>query len=411
MVFLGLILLLHTAIWAIALSLAPGSVPSQQVLAEAISTLALVLLSVNLILSTRARFLERLLEGLDKLFVTHRAIGLSVALLAIAHSLLIPKSVEFVPSRTVGVAALLLLLGAIFAASAPRFPWRRLVPLKYQTWKTMHRFIGFIVAIAVTHSMLADTYTRQVPILAGYVYGITALGLAAWLYRQLLFARTGPFHDYEVNRTRLLGDDIAEITLDSSAAPLPRSPGQFAFVSFDEGPTREQHPFTMSSGTKKGVRFSIKASGDFTDELVSGVPEGSRVRLEGPYGAFTYTRGRAHQLWLAGGIGITPFLSMAEDLDEKTKVLLVWSVHDLQEAVYHEELVLIARDKPNLQVVLHPTSEQGHLHIATLELETEPGEYSAFLCGPLPMRRAFTRQLLELGVHRSEIYLEEFRLR
>lgn len=409
--FLGLILLLHATIWVLAIILWPALAPARQVAAEVISTFALVLLSVNLILITRARFLERLLHGLDKLFATHRAIGLAIGLLVIAHAIIVPRPEEFAVTRLLGPATLLFLLGAIFVASAPRFPWRRLVPIKYHLWKFGHRFIGFFVAMAVAHSMVAVTYTRQVPYLAAYVYGIAALGLAAWLYRELLFWATGPFTTYEVDRARLLGDDVTEVILKSSDASQLRSPGQFAFVSFEKGPSREQHPFTISSGSEKSVRFSMKASGDFTNKLLSGVPEGSKARIEGPYGAFTFSRGRLHQLWLAGGIGITPFLSMAEDLDEKTRVLLAWSVRDMRDAVYHDELSLIARDKSNLRVIVHPTSELGHLHVAKLQLETEPADYSAFLCGPLPMRRAFERQLLELGVPRSEIYFEEFRLR
>ncbi len=66
---------------------------------------------------------------------------------------------------------------AIFIASAPRFPWRVLVPLNYQTWKLSHRFMGVLVALAVTHSLLGHTYVKTSPLLVVYVYGVAALGL------------------------------------------------------------------------------------------------------------------------------------------------------------------------------------------------------------------------------------------
>ncbi len=119
-------------------------------------------------------------------------------------------------------------------------------------------------------------------------------------------------------------------------APWIALPVSSPSSSFSDGPSREQHPFTISSGSHSDLRFSIKASGDFTKALLAGVPVGSAARIEGPYGAFDYRRGRPHQLWLAGGIGITPFLSMAEDLDAETDVLLVWSVRDEREAIYLE---------------------------------------------------------------------------
>lgn len=78
-------MLMHAFVWAVALLTAGALVPGRQLVAESISTLALVLLSCNLILSTRAPILEKRLEGLDKLFVIHRLIGLTVGVLVITH--------------------------------------------------------------------------------------------------------------------------------------------------------------------------------------------------------------------------------------------------------------------------------------------------------------------------------------
>jgi predicted ferric reductase len=407
---LGLVLSLHAVAWTVSLTLWPPTVPTQQAVAETLSSLALVSLSVNLMLSTRAGFVERFLTGLDKLFVTHRTIGITIAFLVTAHFLIVPKSIGYVPSKPAGYTTLPVLLLAIFLASAPRFPWRRLVPLRYQDWKTTHRFMGVIVAMAATHSLLAHTYVKTSPLLAPYVYGIVTLGLTAYLYREFLFSHLGPFHTYEIGQSQQLGD-VTEIVLASSADRLDRTAGQFAFASFECGPTREQHPFTMSSGPRDEIRFSVKASGDFTAALEATKLPGSAARIEGPYGAFVGSRGGTSQLWLAGGIGITPFLSMARDLDPDTRVLLVWSVHDAAEAIYREELEADARARPNLRLVVHPTTERGHLKVADLELEAAPAECSVFLCGPLPMRLEMLRQLRSAGFRRSEIYFEEFRLR
>jgi predicted ferric reductase len=201
------------------------------------------------------------------------------------------------------------------------------------------------------------------------------------------------------------------VTLAASSPAPERIAGQFAFVSFESGPTREQHPFTISSGAHSDVRFSIKAAGDFTEGLLSGIPDTSIATVEGPYGAFDYRRGQQHQLWLAGGIGITPFLSMAEDLDAETRVFLVWSVHDEREAVYELELSRVSGEKQNFDWLVHSTSERGHLDISASGFDFEPNDYSVFICGPLPMRRALVRQLKALGVNRGQIHFEEFRLR
>jgi predicted ferric reductase len=410
-ILLVILLVMHATIWLIALAVEPTLIPAQQLIAERFSTFAVVLMSLNLMLVTRARPLERGLDGLDKLFAAHRLNGLTVALVVTSHFLLVPKSVGYVPSKPIGYTMLPLLLLAIFIASAPRFPWRRLVPLRYQTWKATHRFQGLFVAAAVWHSLVAPSFTRTSVVLRPWVYGLAGLGLLAWAYRELLFSAFGPFRAHTVSATRHVGPDVLEVSLASTTERMQRTAGQFVFVSFAEGPSREQHPFTVSSGPAADLRFSIKASGDFTQALLTGVPAGSAARIEGPYGRFDFKKGRERQLWLAGGIGITPFLSMATALDPARRVTLVWSVRKREEPLYIDELEALAAANPGLSVVVHPTSELGHLKLETLASPAGFAETSAFICGPLPMRQEFLQQLRALGVRRRDIYYEEFRLR
>lgn len=401
---------MHAIFWGLALWLRPGLAPTRQIVAETMSTSALVLMAVNLVLSTRMPVIECNLLGLDKLFVTHRTIGMSVALFVGAHFVLVPRSDGFVLTKAFSLPTFFALLGAIFIASAPRFPWSRLVPLKYQTWKAGHRLMGLLVLSAVVHSLLADTYVRQVGFLTAYVYGVAGLGLVAWVYRELVF----PYGD-RITAARVDGyapvGDISEVTL-SPAGARPRRAGQFAVLSLADGPSREAHPFTISSGSREPYRFSIKASGDFTAQLLAeGLRVGSDAKIEGPYGAFDYRRGTQHQLWLAGGIGITPFLAMAADLDDSTQVLLIWSVRTRAEAVYQDELARLAERRANLELVIHPTSELGHLDLTLVDMAPQATDYSAFICGPHEMRVSFEKQLRHMGVRRNEIYYEEFRLR
>ena len=368
-------------------------------------------MTVNLVLATRSRPIERRMYGLDKVFVAHRTIGLSIALLVSSHFLLVPKSHGWVPSKYVGYPMILLLLTMIFVSSAPRFPWARLVDMPYQHWKLVHRFNGGFLILATLHSLLAHTYVKLVPGLALYVYGAVVVGLTAWVYREVLFDRLRPPETHDIGSFRLLGDDLSEIIL---AEPMqhPRVSGQFAFLSLDAGPSREQHPFTISSPAEDKVRFSIKASGDFTRGLAHKRTRlGTRASVEGPYGAFTALAGRRRQLWIAGGIGITPFLAMAADLDAETSAHLVWSVHDAEDATYRDELHYWASVHPNLRFDLHVSTEQGHFDAASIDLDGPASEYSAFVCGPVPMRLALVDQLRRIGIPRSQIYFEEFRLR
>ena len=412
MILIAAIVVVHSAMWALGLLVTEATVEPQQAGAEFGATLALVLASSNLILAARIRPLERWLDGLDKLFVTHRLIGIVVALMVVVHAFGIPKSDEYTTARFGGLIVIIALVGSVLVAAAPRAPWRRLVPVRYDQWKLGHRFMGLVVFAAAAHSRLPETIVGETPLLMAYVYGFATLGLASWLYRELLFSRFGPVRTYHVEAKRHSADDVIEIQLDADSSRLKRVSGQFAAISFAEGPSAEQHPFTISSPAGEQVRFSIKASGDFTDRLLGDVPVGSAVRVEGPWGRFDHRRGRRHQLWLAGGIGITPFLAMAGDLDASHDVTLVWSVRDAKEAqVYADEIAARVDGDARLDLHIHPTSERGHLELGSLDLDPPVTERSVFVCGPVEMRRAFVAQLEELGVPSGEIHFEEFRLR
>ncbi len=402
----------NAAMWAIALATSSAPFNPRQALAEFFSTTAIIVFSTNLMLVTRARPLERGFGGLDRLYASHRADGTIGAFIIASHFLIVPKTVGPFPSKPFGYTALAWVLITVFIAVAPRAPWRKLVPLPYHQWKLLHRFNGVLVALAATHSLLAPTLVKRTPLLAIWVYGIVGIGLVCYLYREFVFPRVGPFREFRVSAVDALPDSVTELRLEPVGGGLARRAGQFAFISLTDGPSKEQHPFTISSPAEHPARFSVKSSGDWTSALAKRPPSfGTRARLEGPYGCFDYRAGNARQLWLAGGVGITPFAAMLPGVKDAYSVLLVWSVREAGDAFYREELEAAAAGRPNLRVIVHPTSTLGHLQIAELDLEDLGVGTSAFICGPLPMRRAFIEQLKALGMPAREIFFEEFTLR
>ena len=404
-------LALNALVWATALVLLGGGFSLRNVLAEFLSTSALLVMSTNLLLATRARPLEATFGGLDKLFTSHRFNGVLVAVLISAHFLLVPRSRGWLTSSPIGVAAFALILVSVLIAIAPRSPWRRLVPLRYQHWKLGHRTMGLLVALAVVHSLLVLSFASALPLVRIWVYGVAALGLLAYVFRETLEPTLLQRHRYTVGEPRHVAPDVLEVPLTPTADPIDYRAGQFAFVRLEGGPTREQHPFTISAAPSDGaLRFSIKASGDYTRALQTHLSAGSPARIEGPYGRFDYRSKGARQLWIAGGIGITPFLAFLPTLDGAREVHLIWTVLGKEQAVYLDEIERGAITAAGLRFTLHDSAKDGLLDLANVNLQ-RPSELSVLLCGPVPMRNAFIVQLQALGVDRDRIHYEEFGLR
>ena len=407
---LPMMLAVNAAVWAVALSVFGAPLPPERIFAEFCSTSAIVLMSTNLFISTRPRLLEQWFGGLDKLFIAHRFNGVAVALLIATHFTVMPKSP---PSGRwilpVGTATLLLL--SIALAIAPRSPWRVLVPMRYHHWRIEHRLMGILLLTAVLHSLVVHPILSALPIARIWVYGMAAIGLVSYAFRETLETRLKLRHRFEVSAVADVGGAVTEVSLEPTKAPFDYRSGQFGFVRFDGGPSHEAHPFTISHSPDGGrLRFSIKASGDYTDELGYQLAEGSLARVEGPYGGFGQQLGGRRQLWLAGGIGITPFLAFLGDLGVDRQVRLVWSVRDLAEAVYREEIERAAQRLGNVSFQVHASSKDGHLQLTDLNMG-DVDDLWVYICGPVRMRDGFIKQLRALGVPRSRVFYEEFSLR
>ncbi len=118
-----------------------------------------------------------------------------------------------------------------------------------------------------------------------------------------------------VQAVKQTSTNITEVVCDLGKHWPGHRAGQFALVTFDR--IEGAHPFSLSSADNDSgqLRFQIKALGDYTRKIPQQLRSGQAVTLEGPYGRFHLDSGRknAQQIWVAGGIGITPFLAALEN--------------------------------------------------------------------------------------------------
>lgn len=223
--------------------------------------------------------------------------------------------------------------------------------------------------------------------------------------------RTWNYRVTEVNR---LDHTVAEIVmLPDSEQPMSFESGQFVFVSvIHRSVGREPHPFTIaSSPTDPHVRFVVKALGDYTADLVK-LELPASARLEGPYGRFSYRLvTNPNQIWIAGGIGVTPFLSMARSLDAKDqlRIDLYYCTEGSNQAHFLDELFEISDHHPNFRVVPIRKVSLGHLTVEDIRgVSFDLPAIDFFICGPPIMINGLKTQLLELDVPSEQIHYEDF---
>lgn len=380
-----------------------------RILGEVFSSWVVTVFAFNFLMATRARWVENLFGGLDKMYLIHRRSGVIAVFLLLAHFIVVPRDlVEFNPGKPLGFYAFALIIIGVILSVAPFFKKK----MPYHKWVNFHKLMGVFYVMGVVHGIMVSSLIKELPITRVYVFGMAFIGIGAWFYRAFLFALFNKKLDYTVNTIKDLGNGITEITLLPKKDPLGFKAGQFAFFTFPSISKWEQHPFTISSHPhdKEHLRITIKGLGDYTNGLANKLNKGDQAMVEGPYGKFTTSHSKEReQIWVAGGIGITPFLSLVKDYYTKN-ITLFWCVANENEAPYKKRLEELAASNPMFDFILWPSDKRGHIDLDDMSIRN-PEEKSYFICGPEPLKKSLFKQLQVEGVAQKNIHDEEFAFR
>lgn len=399
----------------------------------------LVLYAINLLLAARTRWMENLFGGLNRVYIAHHITGgIALILLAFHPFFLALKYLDFKALESVKDTATFLLPRGIdtsamfyeaqqaFAVNAGIVAFQGMVvllvltffvKLPYRIWLATHKFLGVAFMFAGLHVILISSDTSKDFFIKYYMLLWILVGLAAFVYRTLMsnvFVRRYP---YKVTGVTHEEGNVVGISLEPMDKAISYKPGQFVFMRFlwsgKEGIIREAHPFSIASSPNEDkLRLYIKSLGDYTRSLKN-LKVGTVAELEGAFGKFTFTRfGDAPQIWIAGGIGVTPFLSMARSYsNESPAVDLVYSVVNRTELLdQHAVADFLPQHYSTFRYMPYVASEQSGFLTAAKIKEMCGGldGKEIFICGPPPMMKALRAQLRELGVPNRKIHSEEF---
>jgi len=387
----------------------------------------MAMFSLVIILSARLKVFERIFWGINESYVIHHMFGGIAFSLLLFHPILLAYTFVLISFRqgalfllpslywptNFGMIALLIMVVVLVIT----FYFKTV--LKYQNWKFMHQFMGLSFIIAMFHIFLIGSDIAINPPLKIYMAVLVFLGLAAVIYRTILGAFVIKRYGYKVEKITPLQDSTNEVRLVSTGPEMNFFSGQFVFITLGgKNVPRETHPFTVSSAPGQGVRLSIKESGDWTRKIKNS-EAGDLAQIEGPYGKFNFRNygppaGGKKQIWIAGGIGVTPFLSMARDLKETDKnyeIDFYYSAKTESGFIFKEELEQIAERNKNLKIFFWVTDEDGFITAEKIGRRTANYKNSDILvCGPYAMMSALKTQFLKAGFKKGRLHTEDFQL-
>jgi predicted ferric reductase len=394
--------------------------------------LALSALVSAAVLPSRLRSLNRAF-GIESVIDLHRFLGVVTAALVFAHLACVvaadPANVTLLdltsaPGRakaaTVSTLALVALAGLTVMRNQAR--------LSYELWKWSHVTLAATALVAAAlHVWLLDQLVRDATI--GPMFVLLVLLLAVvfghrWVWRRLF----DPSTEFVVRDIRRENPTVSTLVLEPcsrSGGPATTwafAPGQFAWIRLGRSAMAEEHPFTIaSSAHSDATEFTIRHTGDFTRALRR-LPIGATVWVDGPHVAFTNdVETSAGFVMIAGGVGITPMMSMlrtaAHRCDPRPYRLVVVASAP-EDLLFRAELAQLRRivDLEVTEVLRRPVEGwsgptgdiNAELLSAVLGGTPPPAEVDYFICGPPALVTDALGALDLLGAAPDRIYTEQF---
>jgi len=382
------------------------------------------------IISARIKWLDRLF-AYNNLIYFHRKMGVWAFLFIVIHIIMLTVSEESLDMLlgngepwyiNLGKITFLILIGQILVSIG-----HKKINIKYELWRAFHDLLAVsLLVLMFVHSFYAGGDLELFPLQALW-FVLPPIAIAFFLWQRFFLFTFAPKYNIQNITKRANNTYTIQFALENGNEPYPHNPGQFHFIKFTNCKylSSEEHPFTISSSPseKSHLASTIKASGDFTSQIHE-LEEGDKVKIIGPFGKMSFME-KSHSgpiVFIAGGIGITPFASMLQymaDINHEREVTLFYFNATEADVAFREELDKISENTfLNLKVV-HILSKQDNWEgekgrfNAKLLKKYCPGSISTndyYVCGPPLMSQSVIGSLKELQVPLNKIHSEMFGL-
>lgn len=382
--------------------------------------------------SIRMTWLNKCMGGLDKAYKIHKSAAIYFLMLSLLHWLM-----EKVPGWLIaagviehpgelgddslfsevelflwesGVTIVEYIIYGLFILGGVALTSR--IPYKYFRWS--HKLFPLICLLFIYHSATVQFKDRWLTTSGGYLLlillAIGALASVIGLFQIIGFNKR---YNSEVAAIKK-HNNVVEITLKSEKA-INYRPGQYAFLTFSHD--KEPHPFTIaSSGTDPHQhRFAIKELGDFTQRLFNHVRTQDPVRIEGPYGEFKFDDSRQKQVWIATGIGITPFLSKMEFMIKNKEIhrdiLLVYCSRGEIDKQYPSDLSGLCRESGVKLKYINTDNDESITADSFSRISGDIAEASIWFCGVSNLLDIVKTSLKKNNISLERLHFDSFSMR
>ncbi|MEA2142051.1 MAG: hypothetical protein QOI64_481 [Solirubrobacteraceae bacterium] len=378
---------------------------------------------IAVLLAARIPALERAL-GQDGLLALHRRLAPWALGLIAAHGVLIAAG--YAQAAGTGMAAeiwsLLTTLPGVLAATAGfgllamagitsyRAVRRRMA---HETWWAVHLYTYLGLALAFSHQLTTGASFVGHPT-AQVVWTIVWLATAGTVlvYRVALPIWRSVRHHVRVEDVTAEAPGVFSLVVSGRALDrLPLSGGQFFQWRFlVPGLWWQAHPYSVSAlPAGDRMRVTVKGFGEHSRALARLRP-GTRVVIEGPYGAFTADHGSGEgALIIAAGVGATPARALLEDLPPGSRPVVVLRARRREDLVHADEIESLARARGGSVDTLIGPREDHPIDAALLRaLAPDVERRDVYVCGPAEFSRQVLAAARAAGVPPARCHHETF---
>ena len=381
------------------------------------------LMLIMVVLIARLPWLERS-AGQDRLIRWHRRVAPWALGLITAHVVLITLGYAqaartgvlrqlwvFITSYPDLLAALagfgLLVMAGVTSIKIAR---RR---LRYETWWVVHLYTYLGLALAFAHQIVTGAAFVGHPLTRAI--WITVWAATAGMVLQFRVAQPiarSLRHQLRVVSVCQEGPGVFSVVCRGRRLDrLAVSGGQFFLWRFL---TRDlwwrAHPYSLSALPRPPfIRVTVKALGD-QSRAIRQLQPGTRVAIEGPYGAFTRHARRSDRVALIGaGVGVTSLRALLEDLPGRIHVVVIVRASAVEDLVFRDEIAaLVARRGGQLHEVVGSRDRVRFDARLLRRLVPDVATRDVYICGPDGFMDNVVDAALRLGVTEEQIHQEAF---